>query len=1116
MTTEDKKDPKSALEPFKKPKPRKVIEFSKQIDNAELSKMALAEHKFVSSKAPVNEIVFQNDILAQMQSHGWLVGKSNKYNKELALYPEDVIAFTKQSQPEQWDKLAKHYPETERNPTATADALLKSLERELKSKGTLWVLRNQVKDRGAKFSLCSFKPDHDLNPDATARYEQNILRVVPELVYSPNGYDGRLDLTLFVNGIPVATCELKSEFKQSIDNAKVQYMKDRQPKDPVTNKPEPLLTFKRGALVHFAVSQYNVAMTTRLNGKSTFFLPFDQGTAAGGAGNEQPENEAEYATAYLWNEIFQKDNLLLILGRYIHLEVKEEEQLDGSIKTKETMIFPRYHQWAVVSKLLKTVDMEGTGNKYLIQHSAGSGKSNSIAWLSHQLASKHYYTDHPELSKQTGDKVFDSVIVITDRTVLDSQLQDTIYQFDHNEGMIARVNREEAQGSKSSQLAGELKSSTSIIIVTIQTFPHVLEAIRKDSTLAGRSYAVIADEAHSSQTGTTARKLREVLMAEQLEGDEELDCEDMLRLSLEARKGSNKISYFAFTATPKGKTLELFGRPADPDAPLSDDNKPLPFHVYSMRQAIEEGFILDVLQNYTSYRVAYQLAHDNPESDQEVDSKKAATKMAKWVRLHPHNIAQKVETIIEHFNSKIKHLLGGEAKAMVVTSSRLEAVRYKLAFEKYVEKKGYENVNAMVAFSGEVNDPDLPEEQFTEKTMNPKLNGRDMRKAFDTADYQVMLVANKFQTGFDQPKLVAMYVDKPLKGVECIQTLSRLNRTCKGKDKTFVLDFVNDPEEILKEFKVYFQTAELAGVSDPNIVYDLMNKLAETGIYHWYEVEAFVKAYNSKQVNQAKLANLCKPAVDRFTIRYKEATKVLQSAQAELSKAKIEKNDKAIKYCENSVKNAKEARDILEVFKKDLISFHRYYEFTSQIVDFDDFELEKLSVFAKHLHPLLRLDIIEEDVDLSDVVMTHYRLHEQREANLQLGYKVGEEQKHYLAPTKEGSGATPRDPKTELLNEIIERMNDLFIEDGLSENDMLNYANTIMGKVAENEVAMDQVKNNTKEQAMLGQFPEAIQTAIIESLETHNEMAMKALSEELVSKGIASIVFDMLVRSGNR
>lgn len=1087
----------------------------------------------------VREQQFQNDILEQMQAHGWLLGESNKYNKALALYTDDVLSFVKASQPEQWDKLAQHFPATERNPNATADALLKSLEQTLKNEGTLWVLRNKLNNRGAKFDLCSFKPDHDLNPAATVRYQQNILRVVPELVYSPNGYDGRLDLTLFINGIPVATCELKSEFKQSIDNAKVQYMKDRQPKDPKTRKSEPLLTFKRGALVHFAVSQYNVAMTTCLDGKKTFFLPFDQGTSEGGKGNDVPEDafssaEGSYATSYLWNEIFQKDNLLLILGRYIHLEVKDVENLDGSITQKETMIFPRYHQWAVVSKLLKTVDSEGTGHKYLIQHSAGSGKSNSIAWLSHQLASKHYTSpsiesDHPELGKKVGDKVFDSVIVITDRTVLDSQLQDTIYQFDHNEGMIARVNREEAQGSKSSQLASELKASTSIIIVTIQTFPHVLEAIRKDSTLAGRSYAVIADEAHSSQTGTTARKLREVLMAEktraeQLDGDEEsanceveLSSEDMLRLSLEARKGSNKLSYFAFTATPKAKTLELFGRRPNLDEPASDTNKPQPFHVYSMRQAIEEGFILDVLQNYTSYRVAYQLAHNNPDLDHEVDSKKAASKMAKWIRLHPYNIAQKVETIIEHFNEKVKHLLGGEAKAMVVTSSRLEAVRYKLAFEKYVQQKGYTNVNAMVAFSGEVNDPDLPDHPFTENNMNPRLRGRDMRKAFDTMDYQVMLVANKFQTGFDQPKLVAMYVDKPLKGVECIQTLSRLNRTYKGKDKTFVLDFVNNPEDILAEFKVYFQTAELAGVSDPNIVYELMKKLDKVGIYQWREVEMFVDTYNNKRANQAKLANLCKPAVDRFSARYKEATQVLQSAQAELSKAKIEhsspkERDKKIKFAENSVKHAKEARDILEVFKKDLLSFYRFYEFTSQIVNFDDYELEKLSIFAKHLHPLLRLDVVEDEIDLSDVVMTHYRLHEQREADLQLAVKIGEEPKSYLPTAKEGTGAVPKDPKTELLNEIIQRMNDLFIEDGLSENDMLNYANTIAGKISENEVVMEQLRSNTKEQAMLGQFPESINNAIIESMDVHNEMAMKLLSNEAIAKGFAGLMFDVLMK----
>lgn len=1087
---------------------------------------------YQSQEAKTRENTFQNDILAQMQSHGWLLGESKNYNKELALYPEDLISFVQTTQPEQWKKQRGIHS---KNPE---EALLKTVVRDLaaSNKGTLWVLRNLVKDRGAKFSLCSFKPDHGLNPDAIERYNQNILRVVPELVYSPNNYEGRIDLTLFVNGIPVATLELKSEFKQSLDNAKVQYMKDRQPKDPNTKKPEPLLTFKRGALVHFAVSQYNVAMTTRLAGKKTFFLPFDQGTSEGAAGNDAPISNADgsdagYPTAYLWDEIFQKDNLLTILGRYIHLQVEDKEQLDGTIVKKETLIFPRYHQWSAVSTLLNTVEQEGTGEKYLIQHSAGSGKSNSIAWLSHQLASLHYYSpeiesNHQELKKQVGDKVFDSVIVITDRTVLDSQLQDTIYQFDHNEGMIARVNREEAQGgshkSKSSQLAGELKASTSIIIVTIQTFPHVLEAIRKDSTLAGRSFAVIADEAHSSQTGTTARKLREVLMSEKLGAenlgeDGELASDDILRLSLEARKGSKNISYFAFTATPKGKTLELFGRCPDPESPASDDNKPEPFHVYSMRQAIEEGFILDVLQNYTSYRVAYQLAHQNPDRDHEVDSKKAASKVAKWVRLHPHNIAQKVETIIEHFNSKVKHLLGGEAKAMVVTSSRLEAVRYKLAFEKYVANKGYDNVNAMVAFSGEVNDPDHPDVAFTEKSMNPNLRGRDMRKAFDTTDYQVMLVANKFQTGFDQPKLVAMYVDKPLRGVECIQTLSRLNRTYQGKDKTFVLDFVNEPEEVLEEFKVYFQTAELAGVSDPNLVYEIMEKLNDVGIYQWIEVENFVEAYNNKRTKQDKLVNICKPAVERFSVRYKEATHVLNIARAELEKAKADnlspqERDKKIKFAENSVKNAKEARDIIEIFKKDLISFCRYYEFSSQIVDFEDYDLEKLSIFAKQLHLLLRLDVLQEDIDLSDVAMTHYRLHEQREADLQLGYKVGEEPKPYLTPTKEGSGATPKDAQTELLNEIISRMNDLFVEDDLSDNDMVSFAQTLYLKVSEDDVAVDQTRNNTKEQVMLGQFPEAINKAIIENLGVHEKMGMRALSDEHVAKELVSLVYDMMVK----
>lgn len=1061
------------------------------------------------------EVIFQNDIIAALADQGWEKGEDKQYDKARALYPEDLISYVKATHTQQWEKLSSFH----KNPE---EALLKAVVRDLENpnKGTLWVLRNKVVDRGAKFSLCALKPDHDLNPEATERYIKNILRVVPELVYSPYAdvtplepnkkaaKKWRIDLVLFVNGLPIVTLELKSEFKQSIENAKIQYMKDRLPKDPVTKKPEPLLAFKRGALVHFAVSQSNVAMTTKLDGHKTFFLPFDQGTLEGGSGNAIPRDG--YATEYLWKEIFARDNLLTILGRYIHLESKEEEQPSGKIKLRENMIFPRYHQWSAVSSILNSLEIEGTGNKYLVQHSAGSGKSNSIAWLSHQTASMHYHTDHPELAKKAGDKVFDSVIVITDRTVLDSQLQDTIYQFEHNEGMIARVNREDGQGAKSAQLAEALKSGTAIIIVTIQTFPFVLDAIREDANLAGRSFAVIADEAHSSQTGTTARKLREVLMAEKIENtDEELSSDDILRLTLEARKGSNKISYFAFTATPKGKTLELFGRPEKSGEPLSDNNKPLPFHVYSMRQAIEEGFILDVLQNYTSYNVAYKLAHKSPNADEEVDSKKAAAKLAKWVRFHPYNIARKVQVIIEHFNSHIKHLLDGNAKAMVVTSSRLEAVRYKLAFEKYVKEKDYKGINAMVAFSGEVNDPDIPDSAFTETGMNPGLKGRDMRKAFDAPDYQVMLVANKFQTGFDQPKLVAMYVDKPLKGVECIQTLSRLNRIYPGKEQTFVLDFVNDPQDVLNEFKVFFQTAELNAVSDPNLVYELKHKLDDVRIYQWHEVEAFFKAYHDKKVGQAKLLSVCKPAVERFKHRYKEANEVYQHSQKEMRRAKEQGNEKAIKFADNSVVETKRERDRLEVFRKDLIGFCRFYEFSSQIVNYEDDELEKLTLYAKELYPLLRIEVINEEIPLEDVVMTHYKLHQRREQDLRL---VAEKEKSYLNPVKEGAGATPREKKSEFLREIIERFNDLFAGEDFTDGDILSYANTIRTKVEENEDAMEQVNNNTKQQALLGTFPEAINKAVIDSMGIHSDMAMKVLASKDASKRFAELMFDMLIK----
>lgn len=1077
------------------------------------------------SSGKTKESIFQDEMIAQMMAGGWQLGSPPKYDKELALYPDDLIAFIKETQDGDWQKHCKNYPNNpdqkllERVASQLNKADPNAINAQLRTYGTLGVLRHGVKDRNAKFKLCQFKPEHDLNPDTLARYKQNRLRIVPELVYSSNGTKTdadetralakkwRIDLVLFVNGLPVATLELKSEFNQSVQNAIAQYKKTRLPIDPATKKPEPLLTFKRGALVHFAVSQYEVYMATRLDGENTYFLPFNKGTLDGGAGNDVPEDENSYATSYLWQEVLQPDALLNILARFMHLQIEEKEDWQGKKIKKETMIFPRYHQWDVVEKLVDAAKTEGPGNKYLIQHSAGSGKSNSIAWTAHQLSS---------LYDGAGNKVFHSVIIVTDRTVLDDQLQETIYQFEHVDGVVGRINRQEGDGSKSEKLAKALEASQPIIIVTIQTFPHVLRAIENSTSLKERNYAIIADEAHSSQTGSTARQLKEVLMLEARDDDEELTSEDILDAAVASRRASKNLSYFAFTATPKTKTLELFGRLPKPDEIPSKTNKPVAYHVYSMRQAIEEGFILDVLKNYTSYKVAYNLALKIQDADTEVDSKKAKVKLNQWVRLHDYNITQKVQVIVEHFKDNIMGLLGGQAKAMVVTSSRKEAVRYKLSFDKYIKAKGYRMIRSMVAFSGEVefsnSDPNadgLLGEKFTETNMNPDLKGRDMRKAFDSDDYQVMIVANKFQTGFDQPKLCAMYVDKKLAGVECVQTLSRLNRTYPGKEVsgTFVLDFFNDPEEVLKAFQEYYQTAELLDVSNPDLIFDLSEKLRGFGVFHWSEVERFCEVYLQKSKSNAAIANICKPAVDRWSVRYKSAIEAYKTAGDMFQRAKRTGDAVLIANTEATFKACKLEKDALEIFKKDLGTFVRFYEFISQIVDYDDKDLEKLSLFARHLGPLLRQTNIDDDtIALDDVALSHYRLSKIRQQDLALVVDGAEG----LEPgTGLGSGVA-KDKTEEFLSRIIQRLNDLFADDGLTNDDMVNYAQTVTDKVRENGRVMTQIANNTREQAMLGDFQKAVEDAILDSSEVHQKLMLKLLSMPDKKNAFDNIVYEML------
>ncbi len=1064
------------------------------------------------------EQVFQDDIIRQLQASGWLVGAAEHYDREKALYPEDLLAFVKDTQPQQWEKYAKTYPhDPEGQLLKKVTARLQkadpqSTQKELRTCGTLGVLRHDLKDRGTRFRLCQFKPDHDLNPETRRRYNANRLRVVPEVVYSPHGANAyRIDLVLSVNGIPVATLELKSEFKQAVQRAIKQYKTTRLPVDPTTGRPEPLLTFKRGALVHFAVSQYEVYMTTRLAGVDTFFLPFNKGTTEGGAGNDPPQDANTYATAYLWQEVLQPDNWLNILGRFVHLQIDEVEDWQGIKSKKETLIFPRYHQWDVVTRLIQAARQEGPGQKYLIQHSAGSGKSNSIAWTAHQLAS---------LYDEAGHKRFDSVIIVTDRTVLDAQLQDTIYQFEHADGVVGRINRKEGEGSKAEKLAHALTSAQPIIIVTLQTFPFVLDAIANTVSLKERAYAIIADEAHSSQTGSTARKLKEVLMVDTPE-QEELSAEDLLDLAVASRQATHNLSYFAFTATAKSKTLELFGRLPQPDLPPSVDNKPAAFHVYSMRQAIEEGFILDVLKNYTSYKVAYNLALKTQGADKEVESKRAKIRLTKWVRLHDYNISQKVEVIIEHFQHNVMGLLNGQAKAMVVTSSRKEAVRYKLAFDKYIQQKEYPDIRAMVAFSGEVffNDDDpnsmgLTGEKFTEQNMNPGLKGRDMRDAFDSPDYQVMLVANKFQTGFDQPKLCAMYVDKKLGGVDCVQTLSRLNRIYPGKAEsgTFVLDFVNDPADILAAFQPYYQTAALADVSDPDLIHDLYEKLRATGIFTWSEVEQFCTFFLEARTSNAAIANICKSAVERWRFRYKEALTEFLNAKTAYEQAQLSGDTVMIANAEQHLKASKENKNALELFKKDLGSFVRYYEFMSQIVDYGDKDLEKLSLYARHLRPLLREEQLEEeDVDLSAVVLSRYRLSKVRQQSLQLKEASSE---YKLEPGQAIGSAKPKDKQEAFLSEIISLLNEVFVTEGFTQDDVLNYAHTIKDKVKENPTVMQQIQNNTPEQAMLGDFPRAVDNAVIDSNDVHQQLMLQLLSDPTRALKFTKAIFALIKQAG--
>jgi type I restriction enzyme, R subunit len=1007
---------------------------------------------------------FQAEIIQHLCAHGWVEGHDSGYDKALAMYPEDVLAWVQTAHPEAWTKLEGQHGAN------AGKQVIERLTKELESQGTLAVLRHGFKMVGLgekRLGMAQFKPAFGLNPDTQTRYAANRLRVVKEVTYSlHNG--NRLDLVLFVNGLPMATVELKTDSTQSVWDAIKQYQTDRPPVDPVAKLSEPLLAFKKRCVVHFAVSTSEVAMATRLEGPATVFRPFNLGFNEG-KGN--PPNPAGCKTAYLWEQVWQRDAWLHILGGFVHLERKKKKLPNGRIETVESMIFPRLHQWIAVQKLVAAARADGAGKTYLVQHSAGSGKSNTIAWTAHHLASLHDVNDK---------KVFDSVIVITDRTVLDQQLQETIYQFEHKAGVVERITDED--GAKSGKLAEALLTKKPIIIVTIQTFGFVLKKLQTEEALRSRVFAVIADEAHSSQTGSAAANLRKVLGKETPKGEEgaEISFEDLLEADIAARTRPANLTYFAFTATPKSKTMELFGTP---DA----EGIKRPFDSYTMQQAIEEGYILDVLKNYTNYKVAWRLAHNGKDyDDAEVDKSEAVKALVRWVRLHPVNIGQKVAIIVEHFRQHVAWRLNGQAKAMVVTGSRKEAVRFKLAMESYIAENHYK-MGVLVAFSGEVNDPEMSPDPFTETGMNPGLKKTPIPEALDGQDYTLLVVADKYQTGFDQPKLVAMYVDKRLAGVATVQTMSRLNRTyekdgCK-KDWTVVVDFVNDPEQILADFQKYYRTAILPDGTDPHLLYDLQTKLDASGIYLPSEVDAFAKFYWNPKGQQTHMELQAKvtPALQRFTVRLQEARDHKDG----------------------------EALDALKLFVKDIATFCRMYEFLSQIVDYGDSDLEKRYVLFKHLtHPmedLLRTENPREVIDLSQVKLTHHSIRPQDPGYLDLVKEGG----GVMEPVGDAGSGLGRDKVKEHLSAIISKLNEIF-EGQLTDNDVVNYAIGVRDKLMENDDLALQAANNSKDQFAQGDIKEAVVGAVIDHMDTNNDMANQVLNNPKTMDGFMRLMVDLV------
>jgi len=956
------------------------------------------------------ETDFEDHIEQHLHRSGYRVLQSYHYDKPLCLIPSETLQFIQGTQPDTYQKLKRQYGED------TPDKLLDRINKQIERRGVLDVLRKGVKDRGCDFTLTYFLPSSGMNPDHQKRYAQNRLSFIRQLHYSERN-ERSLDMVLFLNGLPLVTMELKNSLTgQVFTDAEKQYRTDRDPR-------EPLFRFKR-CLVHFAVGNEKVSMTTHLQGGKTRFFPFNKGI-------ENPVNPEGHKTAYLWEDILQPDNLMELINNFIHEQEVPEKVYDPKIKMvrdekHRVLIFPRYHQLDVIRQLQAAIVAEGVGHNYLIQHTTGSGKSNSIAWLAHLLT--HLFS-----SSDTTNRIFDSIIVVTDRRLLDKQLQDTIKQVGQVEGVVHAVDKHSAQ------LRGFLESGKDIIISTIQKFSVIAEEIGK---LKSKTFAVIIDEAHSSQSGESARNLR-LSLSQGIElgvteddADEISDIDAKILEVMEQRRMQDHISYFGFSGTPKNKTLELFGQ-------KDEEGIFVPFHAYSMRQSISEGFTLDVLQNYTTFKRYFELVKSVSE-DKEYEKARTLRALTNYVDLQHYSIETKTRIMLEHFTEHTAKTIEGKGRAMLVTSSRLHCVRYKQAFDRQMKEMELP-YGCLVAFSDTVHDTDNGQ-NYTENGMNALPPSTSIADSFKDPQYRILIVASKFQTGFDEPLLQTMYVDKRLDGLQCVQTLSRLNRVATGKIDTLVLDFVNEPEQIQEAFQEYYQTTMLAEETDQNRLYDLQSELEGFDLYDEATIDKFCLIFYDPNEPDELLQGILDGVVERW--------------------AELERDDR-------------------EEFRSTLQSYIRLYGYISQLMTFSDVALEKLYVFSQSLNKKLpKREHSDLQGLLDSVDLDSFRVQKTHE-NLQLSLEERDSKVEGFG----GDVVPRREPEQDFLSNIIQALNKVHQTDFTTE-DKVDLEN-IYQKVRQHDGLRQVIKGDNSETNKRRKFDDVIDEILLGFVNSKLELYTK-------------------------